>query len=201
MYTTHFYLRTYFSDLLPSFQRDYSLILYPYSFPLVSCTAARYPGQFILLHMLLCQNCSLTFSADHYQPRTTLLHRKTVVHALYTSCHYAQHFLSFSGTCHSSVLANANCLLNLVLYLSIRNTLQVYCIHFTWHFLLSRIHHSFIHSFQRLSPSTMFPISGIKLCNVFLFFPCDNIFFSHFFYFWRLRLHLLSGAFSKTICI
>ena len=33
MYTTHFCLRTHFSDLLPSFQRDYSLILYPYSFP------------------------------------------------------------------------------------------------------------------------------------------------------------------------
>ena len=53
MYTTHFYLRTYFSDLLPSFQRDYSLILYPYSFPLVSCTAARYPGQFIPSHAAL----------------------------------------------------------------------------------------------------------------------------------------------------
>lgn len=35
-----------FSDLLLGFWRDYSLVLYPYIFPLVSCMAARYSSLF-----------------------------------------------------------------------------------------------------------------------------------------------------------
>ena len=37
--------------------------------------------------------------------------------------------------------SNANCPLYLVLYLSIGDTLQVFYIHFTWHFLLSSKYH------------------------------------------------------------
>ena len=126
--------------------------------------------------MLLCQNCSLRFSTDHYQPRTTSLCRKAAVHALCTSCHYAQHFLSFSGTCHSRVLANAICPLYLVHYLFIRGILQVFYIHFTWHFLLYS-KYSVICFFWLLSPSA---VSPIPVFNIFLFFSYDSIFIQPF---------------------
>lgn len=78
--------------------------------------------------------------------------------------------LKYFGKCQLSLIS--------VHYPSIRDILQAFYIHFTWHFLLSSKYHSSTPVGFSQQVLNVFHIPRIQFPNIFFFFPYDNIFHS-----------------------